>query len=62
MSELCNYCGEQPIALQFNHTCESCVYTCAGCGLITPYESGAADDMPDHCDTCWANAHRNKED
>lgn len=23
----------------------------------TPYCNGAHDDLPDHCDTCWALAH-----
>jgi hypothetical protein len=55
--EICQYCYEQPVAFQFQYTCQSCVYPCEGCGLMTPYESGGADDMPQHCDTCWHVAH-----
>jgi hypothetical protein len=54
---VCEYCGEQPVAPQFDITCEACVYDCSGCGLVTPYESGAADDLPDYCDECWVKSH-----
>lgn len=33
------------------------LYLCAGCGRWRPWSDGAADDMPDHCDRCWALAH-----
>lgn len=37
---------------------EDCwVYRCPGCWRIRPWCFGAADDMPDHCDDCWAKAH-----
>lgn len=32
-------------------------YVCAGCKRRVPNDFGAADDMPDHCDDCWAAAH-----
>lgn len=34
------------------------VYRCAGCGLVVCPADGAADDMPDHCDSCWVKAHQ----
>jgi hypothetical protein len=38
--------------------CERCRrYKCAGCQRWRPWSDGAADDMPDHCDACWAKAH-----
>lgn len=30
---------------------------CPGCQRPIPAREGAADDMPDHCDQCWAKAH-----
>lgn len=33
-------------------------YVCAGCKKEVPWENGAADDMPNHCDDCWAEAHK----
>lgn len=32
-------------------------YVCDGCGRRRPMCDGADDDMPDHCDRCWAEAH-----
>lgn len=32
-------------------------YVCAGCSRRVPNEFGADDDMPDHCDDCWLEAH-----
>lgn len=32
-------------------------YVCAGCLKRVPWSNGAADDMPYHCDECWAKAH-----
>lgn len=56
--DICNYCGDQPVALEYQYSCKSCTYICAGCSKITPYESGGADDMPQHCDKCWVENHR----
>lgn len=36
---------------------DSVTFTCAGCGLSKPASEGAADDLPDHCDRCWNEAH-----
>ena len=33
------------------------IYQCAGCRRWRPWCDGAHDDMPDHCDRCWAEAH-----
>jgi len=39
--------------------CVKCAtYVCRGCKRRVPWCFGAADDMPDHCDDCWAKAHR----
>lgn len=35
----------------------TCLYRCEGCDRLVPWSNGAADDMPDHCDDCWAQAH-----
>lgn len=32
-------------------------FTCAGCRRFRPPEEGCADDLPDHCDRCWVQAH-----
>jgi hypothetical protein len=38
--------------------CEMCrVFRCAGCKRWRSWGLGAADDMPGHCDDCWAKAH-----
>ena len=55
---ICYYCGLKPIAEQYRYSCAECVYTCAGCKQVTPYESGGADDMPQHCDKCWHDAQK----
>ncbi len=57
MNNLCNYCGINQIAENYNSSCVECVYTCVGCQQVTPWENGASDDMPDHCDECWGKAH-----
>lgn len=36
-------------------------YRCAGCHRKLPWCFGAHDEMPDHCDDCWADAQRQKE-
>jgi hypothetical protein len=33
------------------------LYKCVGCKLVYSWAFGASDDMPDHCDDCWAKAH-----
>jgi hypothetical protein len=33
-------------------------YFCAGCFQVVGWCNGAGDDMPDHCDDCWAAFHR----
>jgi hypothetical protein len=33
------------------------VFVCVGCGLRAGYCRGATDDMPEHCDECWNDAH-----
>lgn len=35
-------------------------YSCAGCARRVPWcygGGGDADDMPEHCDDCWLEAH-----
>ena len=32
-------------------------FVCSECQLETPNSEGAADDMPEVCDTCWCKAH-----
>ncbi len=56
--EICQYCYEQPVSSLYGYTCKECVYTCEGCHKVTPYESGGADDMPQHCDECWNAEHK----
>lgn len=34
-------------------------YLCAGCLKRLPWSNGCADDMPNHCDDCWVEAHKN---
>lgn len=33
------------------------VYRCSGCDRWRPWCDGCGDDMPEHCDRCWAEAH-----
>lgn len=33
------------------------VYQCSGCTRFRPWCDGAADDLPELCDSCWALAH-----
>jgi hypothetical protein len=33
------------------------MWRCKGCFRLICDGFGAADDMPDHCDDCWALAH-----
>jgi hypothetical protein len=33
-------------------------WRCNLCNRILCSRDGAADDMPDACDTCWAEAHQ----
>lgn len=38
--------------------CTRCeLYLCAGCSRWVSWNFGADDDMPEHCDDCWALAH-----
>jgi hypothetical protein len=55
---ICQYCYEKPVASVYQYSCIDCTYVCEGCEQVTPYESGGADDMPEHCDVCWADAHK----
>ncbi len=33
-------------------------FVCRGCGrFVCGWCEGGSDDMPDHCDKCWAKAH-----
>lgn len=32
-------------------------FRCVGCRRLVPWCFGAADDMPLHCDDCWAEMH-----
>ena len=32
------------------------VWRCSGCGRVRPHCDGGSDDMPEHCDRCWAVA------
>lgn len=38
--------------------CLGKTYVCRGCKRRVPACFGASDDMPNHCDDCWAAAHR----
>ena len=41
--------------------CETCrLFCCAGCEQWVPWSKGADDDMPGHCDDCWAKAHKSE--
>lgn len=53
--DLCN-CG--------GATCENdrSVYLCKGCSRWVPWCYGGADDLPEHCDDCWAEAHEKKDE
>ncbi len=49
----CPLCADRP------EGCEACErYTCAGCKRRRPWDDGAGDDMPGHCDACWARKHK----
>lgn len=37
--------------------CYGELWICQGCGDAVCYGYGASDDMPEHCDACWAKAH-----
>lgn len=37
-------------------------FRCNICDREMPYCRGAADDMEDACDDCWAKAHENEEE
>lgn len=32
-------------------------FMCHGCKQKTPWSKGCDDEMPHHCDDCWAKAH-----
>jgi len=36
---------------------EEKLFRCEGCGRLVPWSEGASDDMPEHCDDCWALEH-----
>ena len=55
--KICSYCDVKPVAEPFSQSCMDCTYICEGCKQLTPYESGGSDDMPNHCDECWMEAH-----
>jgi hypothetical protein len=40
--------------------CEGETFDCSGCGRKTPNCRGAADDMPEACDDCWGEAHKDE--
>ena len=50
MNNLCEYCGINPIAENYNSTCEFCIYQCSTCHADTPYEDGVSDS--DECGVC----------
>ncbi len=33
------------------------IYLCPGCNRWRPWCDGCSDDMGEHCDRCWAEAH-----
>lgn len=33
------------------------LFRCNGCSRLVPWSQGCSDDMPDHCDDCWALHH-----
>jgi len=49
---LCKYCYERPVALvlEWRDSCIECVFECANCRKVTPYERGVSWD--DYCDDC----------
>lgn len=48
----CSHCEER-IESAYAET-----YECVGCHKEVPWSNGGANDMPEHCDDCWAAAHR----
>lgn len=34
------------------------LFECAGCHHVVSKDKGSGDDMPEHCDECWAATHR----
>jgi hypothetical protein len=50
MNNLCEYCGINQIAENYNSTCEFCIYQCSTCHADTPYEDGVSDS--DECGVC----------
>lgn len=38
--------------------CDGETFDCMTCGRKTPNCRGAADNMPDSCDECWAEANK----
>ena len=33
-------------------------FRCVGCNMICSWCVGCADEMPEHCDSCWMNVNR----
>lgn len=50
MNRLCEYCGINPIAENYNSTCEFCIYQCSTCHADTPYEDGVSNSS--ECGVC----------
>jgi len=49
---LCAYCADNFVATEYGYrdSCSECVFGCANCGEITPYERGVSWDQ--YCDPC----------
>ena len=48
--------------LRLCQECSHCqTYVCPWCGHRVPWSNGCADDMPEACDECWAEAHNERK-
>lgn len=42
--------------------CGDCaIFRCDACDKVVPYSFGCDDDMPNACDDCWVQAHKDDE-
>lgn len=50
--------GQPPLKCHCKECEPGMIFECDLCGRLMPWCMGAADDMVDSCDDCWAKAHR----
>ncbi len=53
---------EPAVAVVVGEVAAMNTFRCAGCGRRVPWSEGAGDDMPEHCDDCWATAHASDDE